>query len=100
MYIGPTEFKEITGTRPVSPAVLRMALRENARDKAQAADPQPRVYPANEDPFYAEDKKRLKALLHRPCMHCGGTLFFDGIILYCLKGHGWSNPQVAEDEIG
>ncbi len=100
MRIGSLELRALAGDRPISPALHRMADRENTRHMAQPSVPRPRIYPQGEDGFYEADKKRLKRLQNRPCPLCRRPLEFTGTSLACPNGHGWSNPRVAEDEIG
>lgn len=100
MHISPELLRYLAGDRAISGPLRRAADRENERHAAQPSVPRPRVYPKDEDPFYVLDKQRLKRLKNRPCPRCGKPLEFTGIILICPRSHGWSNPTVAEDEIG
>ncbi len=100
MRIGSLELRALAGSRPISPALRRMADRENTRHMAQPSVPRPRIYPQGEDGFYEAGKQRLKRLQDRPCPYCGKPLEFTGISLVCPSGHGWLNARVAEDECG
>ncbi len=58
------------------------------------------------DPFLAHDRQRLGALAGNPCPVCRKlgvsvpeTLVFDGRHLYCRRGHSYSSPSAAEDEV-
>lgn len=100
MHIGPAELRALAGTRPITPGLIRMAVRENAKALSQPTVPRPCLHSQGEDSFYEADKQRLKRLQNRPCPRCGKPLEFTGLSLVCPKNHGWSNPRVAEDEIG
>ena len=88
-----------------SPAELRMFWRNSRRraEKEQSADG---VMVATTDPFLLYDRGRLSALAGSPCPVCRKvgvsvpeTLVFNGRNLYCRRGHSYSNPGAAEEEV-